>query len=96
VNGGVEWSMFMPPVLLGLSHDYSNLSKWLDENLVPEHAAEFRKAEKQCFSSNYEYEKRNMNMYFKRGVSSLLDPVPLSVFNSAGMLCSLQELLDVR
>ena len=76
--------MFIPITFLGLSHDYANLSKWLDNNLVPEHAAEFRLAEKQCFNSNYIFGDHPIERYLKGGQKSLLEPVPLSVLNSAG------------
>jgi hypothetical protein len=80
--------MFVPITYLGLSHDYANLSRWLDENLVPEHAADFRKAEQQCYNSNYMYANQTVDMYLKGGQKSLLDPVPLSVMNNAGIFSS--------
>jgi hypothetical protein len=78
--------MFTPPTILGLAHDYANLSIWLDENLIPEKAAEFRKAESQCFSSNENvFENRDMGIFFKRGFKSLVqDPIPASVMREAG------------
>jgi hypothetical protein len=78
--------MFGPPTILGLSHDYANLSRWLDENLIPETAADFRRPEHSCFKSYYDYDNRDMGVYLKRGFKSIRDPVPNSVINNAGMI----------
>ena len=80
--------MFTPPTILGLSHDYANLSRWLDGNLIPEKAAEFRKAESQCFSSNEQlFENRDLGVFLKNGMKSLIeDPIPSSVMREAGKL----------
>jgi hypothetical protein len=77
-------SNFIPPGLLGMSHDYKNLSMWLDENLVPSTAAEFRKAESQCFDSNAMFSGRDIGKYFKGGWDSVFSPIPNSVVQAAG------------
>jgi hypothetical protein len=62
------------------------MSTWLTENLVPEKAAEFRKADSQCFDSNADlFSFQDLGKYFKRGYSSLFDPIPRSVMASACM-----------
>jgi len=47
VNGRL-FSSLGPPGIVGLSHDYQNLSTWLDENLVPSTKAKFMRAGSQC------------------------------------------------
>jgi hypothetical protein len=76
--------MFGPPTLIGLSHDYKNLSNWIDDNLKPETAAEFRIPEKACFGSFYGFDNHDTGLYFKRGFESIHDPVPDSVIKTAG------------
>jgi hypothetical protein len=75
--------MFGPPTILGLSHDYANLSKWLDDNLKPETAQEFRKPERTCFKNYYEFDNKDAGVYFKNGFKSIRDEVPNSVINNA-------------
>lgn len=81
-----ERAKLAPPAILGLSHDYPNMSTWIAENLIPETSAEFRKADSQCFDSNAElFSYQDIGKYFKRGWDSLLnDPVPNSVMHSGG------------
>jgi hypothetical protein len=81
-----DWAMFTPPTLLGLAHDYANFSKWLDENLIPDKVADFRKGERQCFRSNEKfYYNQDMGTYFKHGYKSLTEhPIPVSVMREAG------------
>jgi hypothetical protein len=69
---------------MSYAHEYANFSTWLDENLVPEYAAEFRKAGNQCFTSNDIYDKKDLGIYFKRGLQSMRDPIPASVYEIAG------------
>jgi len=82
-----ERAKLSPPAILGLSHDYANLSKWLDDNLVPSLASEFRMAEKQCFDSNEKmFGHQDLGKYFKRGYNSLFDVVPNSVWTAASSM----------
>ncbi|TID27566.1 hypothetical protein E6O75_ATG00333 [Venturia nashicola] len=83
-----ERAKLTPPALLGLSHDYPNMSTWLTENLIPETAAEFRKADSQCFDSNEkQFAFQDIGKYFKRGWRSILDdPVPRSVMHSGATM----------
>jgi hypothetical protein len=78
-----ERAYAIPPGILGISHDYKNLSKWLDENLEPKWEKEFRQGEHQCFTSNMMWENKDMDKYFKRGWKSVFDPLPNSVIQSA-------------
>jgi hypothetical protein len=81
-----EHAGFGPTTLLGLSHDYANLSNWLDQNLEPSLAKEFRKAEQQCIISDTMYAGKDLHKYFKGGAKSLSESVPVSVVNSAGVM----------
>ncbi|KAE9971856.1 hypothetical protein EG328_005337 [Venturia inaequalis] len=83
-----ERAKLTPPALLGLSHDYPNMSTWIAEELIPETAAEFRKADSQCFDSNEaQFAYKDIGTYFKRGLNSIVnDPVPRSVMHSGASL----------
>jgi hypothetical protein len=76
---------FIPSSILGIAHDYPNLTTWLNQELAPEHEAEFRKAEKTCFDGNEIYKNQDIGKFFKRGLNSLYEPMPLSVLELAGM-----------
>ncbi|KAF2398657.1 LIP-domain-containing protein [Trichodelitschia bisporula] len=77
---------FGPPIILGMSHDYKNLSDWLKENVIPGQEAALRKADYQCFDSNEAYARTELGIYFKRTYQSLMDdPVPQSVFYWGGV-----------
>jgi hypothetical protein len=76
--------MFGPPTLIGLAHDYKNLSDWIGQNLKPERAKEFLLPEKACFGSFYGFDNHDTGEYFKRGFQSIKDPVPDSVIKAAG------------
>jgi hypothetical protein len=79
-----ERAKLSPPAILGLSHDYPNMSTWVAENLKPELADEFRKTDSQCFDSNERmFAYQDLGKYFKRGYQSLFDPVPKSVMFAA-------------
>jgi hypothetical protein len=64
------------------------MTAWLKENLIPEHEAEFRRAEHQCFdSNNNQYADVDMSKYFKRGYKSMIeDEVPRSVRHWGGSM----------
>ena len=83
-----ERASYIPPGIIGISHDYPELAKWLDDNLIPSMAAEFRKAESQCFDGNDMYKYQDLGKYFKRGYNSLFDPIPNRIIQRAGV-CSL-------
>jgi hypothetical protein len=80
-----ERASFGPPVMLGLSHDFSNLSQWLDNNLVPERATEYRQAEHSCYEGNSKYSNKDIGSYFKNGYDSVFEAVPASVLRTSGM-----------
>jgi hypothetical protein len=72
--------------MLGLSHDYKNLSKWLDDNLIPEKAAAYRMGDKRCVDGNKNYSNTDMGSYMRRGYSSIHDPVVQSVAFATGVM----------
>ncbi|KAF2675265.1 LIP-domain-containing protein [Microthyrium microscopicum] len=80
-------SAYGPPLIAGFAKEYANLTNWLDENLAPEHAEEFRKVYTQCYDANWDlFSKRPTTEYLKRGIDSLEDAIPVSVFNNSGNL----------
>jgi hypothetical protein len=83
---------YAPPVLIGLSKDYKNLSTWIDDNLVPSLRDEFYKGSSQCFDSNWEvFSGKRIGDYFKGGIDALYEPVPVSVFRSTGKILVLSR-----
>ena len=86
VNGGL-FSSLGPPGIVGLSHDYQNLSTWLDENLVPSTKAKFMQAGSQCITSNaIEYAFEDIGDYFIGGYAALSEPVPASILAATGLM----------
>jgi hypothetical protein len=85
VNNGLH-RLFAASSLLGLSHDYPELTTWLRDNLNPTFEAEFRKAEKQCIASDSIYIGKDIGKYFKRGLNALLDPIPQEVIKNTTVM----------
>ena len=79
-------SLYLASALLGISHDFKNVSEWLSENLVPSLESEFRRAESQCLNSNTFYQQQDFGKYFKRGIKSLFDPLLVEVTNNVGTM----------
>lgn len=84
VNGSVYAAV---PAMLGISHDFKNLSEWIDANILPWRAEEFRKAETQCMGAKTDYGKGNIGQFFKRGLESILsDETPASIVRQVGVM----------
>ncbi|KAF2423431.1 LIP-domain-containing protein, partial [Tothia fuscella] len=75
-----------PPTILGVAHDFKNLSNWLDENLVPSLAAQYKSGDDSCISGLKQFENQDMGQYFKRGYRSIYDAVPQSVLGTTGTM----------
>lgn len=88
--------MMGPPTILGLSHDYKNLSKWLEAELIPAFESTFRIPERSCFANYYDFDEKDSGVYLKRGFKSIWDPVPATVIEYGGMICLLWSGLDMR
>jgi hypothetical protein len=74
-----------PEVYAGLSHDYRNLSDWLDQNLIPETAEQFWATETYCIDGNADvYTFVDTCNYFTRGCDGWGDPIPSEVLQTAG------------
>ena len=86
ING--ENSDLVPPGLLGISHDYQNLSTWIDENVKPDMRDQLFKTDSQCVLSNtLQFSYTNIGDYFKNGVNSILyDEIPNSALYWAGTM----------
>lgn len=81
-----ERSKFIPPALWGVGKDYPQAEKWLNDNLVPEKAAEFREVLSYCFDSNEKkFQHKDIGVYLKRGYDSIFsDPVMSGAIEKAG------------
>jgi hypothetical protein len=62
------------------------MAQWLEENLEPATEKEFRMAENQCMGSNNMYQGKDLGKYFKRGLESLLDPIPQKVVQDTAIM----------
>jgi hypothetical protein len=62
------------------------MADWLKENMVPETEKEFRMAENQCIGSDSTYQGKELGKYFKRGLISLLDPIPQKVVQDTAIM----------
>lgn len=81
-----ERAFLSPPVMLGLSHDYKNMSDWLADNLVPEKEAEYRQGDKRCVDGNKNFTNTDMGLYMKRGYESIHETIPQSVAFATGVM----------
>lgn len=81
-----ERARFGPPVILGLSHDFANLSLWMNNSLVKSNEEEYRKAEHHCFDSNSLYSYQDLGKYYTKGYGALQESIPRSVIASAGTM----------
>ncbi|QDS76000.1 hypothetical protein FKW77_004607 [Venturia effusa] len=81
-----ERAFLSPPVLLGLAHDYKNLSDFINENLVPEKAAAYKAGEKRCVDGNKNFTNTDMNQYYKKDYAMILhDPFVSTVARATGI-----------
>jgi hypothetical protein len=71
-----------------VSKDYPEAAKWLNDNLVPDRAAEFREALNICFDADEKkFAYKDMSIYFKRGYDSVFsDPVMSGAIAKTGAL----------
>jgi hypothetical protein len=83
-------------VYAGLSHDYRDLSDWLDQNLVPENATAFWGAETYCIQQSADlYTTINTCEYFTRGCAAWNDPIPSQVLYNASKYGFMPRLDDI-
>lgn len=81
-----ERAFLSPPTMLGLAHDYKNLSAWLDESLVPETAAAYRLGDKRCVDGNKNFTNTDIGRYFKKGYAdSVRNPIVQSIASLTGI-----------
>jgi hypothetical protein len=81
-----ERSKFIPPALWGVSKDYPEVAKWMNDNLVPDRAAEFREALDYCFDMDEKkFSHKDISMYLKKGFDSVFsDPVMSGTIRKTG------------
>lgn len=81
-----ERAFLSPPVMLGLSHDYKNLSNYLDEHLLPEMAPAYRLGDQRCVDGNKNFTNTDMGRYWRNGYSaSIHNPTVQSVAFATGV-----------
>jgi hypothetical protein len=95
-HNNAPWSMMGPPTLLGLAHDYKNMSDWLDEELIPATASTFRIPETSCFYSYYRFDEKDTGVFFKNGFRAILAPVPHSVIEYGGKFLVLSRVISMQ
>jgi len=62
------------------------MAEWFKDNLEPSLEQEFRMAENQCIGSDNMYQGKDLGKYFKRGLSSLLDPIPQKIVQDTAIM----------
>lgn len=73
--------------MTGISRAHTNFTHWIDENLIPSKAAEFRDIARGCnIGESSKGGFKDFFSYFKRGRSSFYDAIPQSVLNWDGQL----------
>lgn len=77
IRQGIGYFAWGPVTLVGLSHDYRNLSDWLDQNLDPNQAEAFWATETYCIDGNANvYTTVDTCSYFTNGCTNWDDPIP--------------------
>ena len=73
--------------MVGLSHDYRNLSTWLDENLDPTKAEAFWATETYCIDGNANtYTTVDTCDYFTNGCANWDDPIPQEALRDGAVM----------
>jgi hypothetical protein len=76
-----------PVAYAGISHDFPELSAWLEQNLKPERAEEFWNVEKLCIeASSTFYAQHNTCDYFIRGCAALDDELPSTILRNTATM----------
>ena len=84
VNKG-PFSGLVPSGIMGLYHAYPDLADYVDANLIPSKAAEFKKAQTQCIDVDFvDYAFQDVFSYFTSGESLLNGAVAQAVLNVTG------------
>lgn len=74
-----------PPGLIGISHDYSNLSDWISANVKPEYADFLNKTNNLCITSaDLLYAFQNISTWFNADL--ITSEVPATVFSGTGIM----------
>lgn len=85
INEG-EFAGLIPAGIMGLYSAYPELATFIDENLVPSKAAEFKDALNQCLVADAsEFANQNLFTYFINGTTTLLEPLPQAILSETGL-----------
>jgi hypothetical protein len=79
--------------MLGLAHDYQNLSQWLSEHLRPDRAAQYRLGEESCISGYTNFTNQDLGQYFTNGYNVVYEKTPADVMRLTGSLLLFQHRL---
>lgn len=76
-----------PAGILGLTHAYPDLATYVDSNLDPAKAADFKKTESICLDEDIlDYALQDLFSYFTVGEAILNDPIPQAVLAATGQM----------
>lgn len=76
-----------PPIIMGLTKDYKNLSDWVESNVKPDQRTHLYRTTTQCFDSNFDnYTNMDLGTFFKDGYESLHTDLPWGVFRWSGTM----------
>ena len=84
---GIGYFAWGPVTLVGLSHDYRNLSSWLDAELDPARAEEFWATEEYCIDGNANvFTNSDTCQYFTRGCDGWADEIPQTAIREGAVM----------
>ena len=84
INGGQNAGLTFTGIA-GLTRIWPNATKWLNDNLIPSKAAEFRRFAAECSNTNNTSGK-NIGDYFINGFASLNEPIPQQLLETNGQM----------
>lgn len=80
MTNSMERASYGYPVQVGQAKDFKNYTDWINENLIPEKAADYRKVYSQCYDANWDFfTNKTLGTFFKGGDASLISEIPKSV-----------------
>lgn len=87
IREGIGYFAWGPVTLVGLSHDYRNLSTWLDAELNPDRAEEFWATEEYCIDGNANvFTNSDTCQYFTRGCDGWSDEIPQTAIREGAVM----------
>lgn len=84
INGGPFAGLAFSGIA-GLTRVWPNSTKWLNDNLIPSKADDFRRIAAQC-SNTRDGAGKNIGDYFKNGLASFNEQIPQQLLTSNGLM----------